>query len=78
MPSFPLRHQPLSVFSASAGAGKTFRLAAEYIATALRDPNAPKAFAHILALTFTNKAAHEMKRRILDSLRDFSEVAGFG
>ncbi len=78
MPKLPLRQQPLSVFSASAGAGKTFRLAAEYIATALRDPNQPHAFAQILALTFTNKAAHEMKRRILDSLRDFSEVPDFG
>ncbi|MDP5067776.1 MAG: UvrD-helicase domain-containing protein, partial [Schleiferiaceae bacterium] len=78
MPKLPLRQQPLSVFSASAGAGKTFRLAAEYIATALRDPNEPHAFAQILALTFTNKAAHEMKRRILDSLRDFSEVSDFG
>lgn len=78
MPRLPLRQQPLSIFSASAGAGKTFRLAAEYIATALRDPLQPQSFRQILALTFTNKAAHEMKRRILDSLRDFSEEAGFG
>ena len=78
MASFPIRTKSLSVFSASAGAGKTFRLAAEYLATALRDPQQPKAFVHILALTFTNKAANEMKRRILDSLRDFSEVADFG
>lgn len=78
MPRLPLRQQPLSIFSASAGAGKTFRLAAEYIATALRDPLHPQSFRQILALTFTNKAAHEMKRRILDSLRDFSERADFG
>ena len=78
MASFPIRTKSLSVFSASAGAGKTFRLAAEYLATALRDPQQPKAFVHILALTFTNKAANEMKRRILDSLRDFSEVGDFG
>lgn len=57
----------LKVFKASAGSGKTYRLALEYIAFALSSPS-PTAFAGILAVTFTNKATAEMKQRILSKL----------
>lgn len=78
MSGLKLRKASVSVFSASAGAGKTYRLVAEYIAQALSDVNNPKKFRSILALTFTNKAANEMKRRILETLKEFSEKPNLG
>ena len=48
----------LSVYKASAGSGKTFTLAVEYIKHLIRNPYA---YRHILAVTFTNKATTEMK-----------------
>lgn len=57
---------PLIVYKASAGSGKTFTIAAEYIALLLGDN--PHMYRHILAVTFTNKATAEMKERILRSL----------
>src|SRR3989338_7627130 len=56
---------------ASAGSGKTYALSRRYIQLLL-DPASsfePAFLRHILAITFTNKAAVEMKRRILESLR---------
>ena len=57
----------LKVYEASAGSGKTFQLALEYIALALSS-DSPKNFTNILAVTFTNKATAEMKDRILEQL----------
>ena len=51
------------IYSSSAGSGKTYTLAKEYIKLALRSKS-PWYFNHILAVTFTNKAAGEMKERI--------------
>lgn len=53
------------VYKSSAGSGKTFTLVREYIALALKSPSY---FRHILAITFTNKAANEMKQRVVQSL----------
>ena len=64
------------VVSASAGSGKTYRLVSRYLACCLKTgPNGfkPEAFRHILALTFTNKAAGEMKERILLYLKEIGE-----
>lgn len=59
-------HNPqLLVYKASAGSGKTFTLAVEYMKLLIRNP---KAYRHILAVTFTNKATTEMKERILGQL----------
>jgi len=55
----------LKVYKASAGSGKTFTLAVEYIKHLIRNPYA---YRHILAVTFTNKATTEMKERILGQL----------
>ena len=55
------------VYSASAGTGKTYTLAARYIAL-LMDSADDRAYRHILAVTFTNKATAEMKQRILSWL----------
>ena len=59
--------QTLSIYKASAGSGKTFTLAVEYILQ-LMQPHAEKEFVHTLAVTFTNKATAEMKGRILETL----------
>lgn len=55
----------LTVYKASAGSGKTFTLAVEYISLLIENPLAYK---NILAVTFTNKATEEMKERILSQL----------
>ena len=55
----------IDILSASAGSGKTYRLAYNYIKTLLEEPNN---YRHILAVTFTNKATDELKSRILTQL----------
>lgn len=55
----------LKVYKASAGSGKTFRLAIEYMKLALTSEST---YRHILAVTFTNKATAEMKSRIIGEL----------
>ena len=55
----------LTVYKASAGSGKTFALAVQYIKLVVRDP---QSYRTILAVTFTNKATEEMKMRILSQL----------
>ena len=57
--------KPLTVYKASAGSGKTFTLATQYIKLVVRNP---QAYRNILAVTFTNKATEEMKMRILSQL----------
>lgn len=56
------------VIKASAGSGKTFTLTTEYISLILSSRN-EHYFQHILAITFTIKAAAEMKHRILETLK---------
>ena len=58
-----------TVFRSSAGSGKTFTLVKEYLKIVL---NNPFEFNHVLAITFTNKAAAEMKERILQALQALS------
>ncbi|MCH5176671.1 MAG: UvrD-helicase domain-containing protein [Prevotellaceae bacterium] len=55
----------LQVVKASAGSGKTFRLAVEYIKLLIENPYN---YRHILAVTFTNKATAEMQQRIVEQL----------
>ncbi|MFA9389099.1 MAG: UvrD-helicase domain-containing protein [Prolixibacteraceae bacterium] len=59
----------LTIYKASAGSGKTYRLVLEYIKLLIVNPYN---YRHILAVTFTNKATTEMKERIL---RDLHKVA---
>lgn len=60
--------KPLTIYSASAGSGKTFSLVQNYLKLTLGDGVAPKNFGKILAMTFTNKAAWEMKERVIQAL----------
>ncbi len=57
--------KPLTVYKASAGSGKTFALAVQYIKLVVQNP---QSYRNILAVTFTNKATEEMKTRILSQL----------
>jgi len=60
--------KPLKILSASAGSGKTFSLVQNYLEITLKDDDAAYKFSKILAMTFTNKAAWEMKERIIEAL----------
>jgi ATP-dependent exoDNAse (exonuclease V) beta subunit len=55
----------LKLIKASAGSGKTFRIAGEFLFLLLKYP---ENYRRILGVTFTNKATEEMKGRILDEL----------
>jgi len=57
----------ISLYKASAGSGKTYTLAYEYIRLMLSHEQADR-YRHILAVTFTKKATAEMKERILKEL----------
>lgn len=60
-----------SVINASAGSGKTYTLVQRLLMICLRYPHQPDAIRTVIALTFTNKAANEMKERILFYLGEF-------
>ncbi len=59
------------VYKASAGSGKTYTLVQEYLKIVLANPDK---YRRVLAVTFTNKAAFEMKNRIVKYLLQLSEI----
>lgn len=61
----------LKIYNASAGSGKTYTLVKEYLRLILKDNNA-KNFSSVLAMTFTNKAANEMKERVIAQLKELA------
>ena len=63
----------LTVYKASAGSGKTYTLTREYLKQALRYARNPYLFRSILAVTFTNKATEEMKKRIVTTLNELAQ-----
>lgn len=63
-----------TVYKSSAGSGKTFTLVKEYLKLALKDKHQLTSnYKGILAITFTNKAASEMKWRIIKGLQEIGE-----
>ncbi len=68
-----MQNQPtFHVYNASAGSGKTYTIAREYLQIILGGKD-PFVFQRILAITFTNKAAQEMKERVVESLKILSK-----
>ncbi|MBW6490249.1 MAG: UvrD-helicase domain-containing protein [Lentimicrobium sp.] len=59
------------VYKSSAGSGKTYTLMLIYLSLVLKEPDK---FRNILAITFTNKAANEIKQRITANLKLVSEM----
>ena len=59
------------IINASAGSGKTFSLVRNILKELFN--GGEDSYKKILALTFTNNAANEMKKRILDELMLISE-----
>lgn len=68
--------QPLKIYNASAGSGKTYHLVKEYIKLLIEEVHS-KSFSKIVAMTFTNKAALEMKERIISALDEMSSPIFF-
>lgn len=60
----------LTIYKASAGSGKTFKLTEEYLWLLFKYP---ENYRRILAVTFTNKATAEMKNRILGELNKLAK-----
>lgn len=61
----------LLVYKSSAGSGKTYTLVRTYLGLLLRNPSS---YRNILGVTFTNKAANEMKSRIIAALEGIASV----
>jgi ATP-dependent exoDNAse (exonuclease V) beta subunit len=65
------------VLKASAGSGKTYALVFHYLRLSLSIGSNESYYRHILAITFTNAAAAEMKERVIASLYALTKnVAG--
>jgi ATP-dependent exoDNAse (exonuclease V) beta subunit len=64
---------PFLIYNASAGSGKTYSLVKAYLKTLFSNPR-PDYYKYLLAITFTNKAVAEMKQRIIEYLKRFSEA----
>ncbi|GAK96186.1 ATP-dependent helicase [Nonlabens tegetincola] len=68
-----MTHQPTTIYSASAGSGKTYTLARDFL-TKLLSQKTNRGYRYILAVTFTNKAVAEMKTRILEYLKELGQA----
>lgn len=66
-----MNFKPFLALEASAGSGKTFALSVRYVALILLNAK----ISEILAITFTNKAANEMKTRIISTFLDLHETS---
>ena len=62
---------PFVIYNASAGSGKTHTLVRSFLFRLLNS-NQPEQVRRLLAITFTNKAAQEMKSRMLFHLASFA------
>lgn len=58
------------VYQASAGSGKTYTIVKEYLSLCLESKASTARYSQILAITFTNMAANEMKAKITSQLID--------
>jgi len=65
------KFKSLKIYKASAGSGKTYTLVREYLRLLLKSGDIYR-FKRIIAMTFTNKAALEMKERVIKTLNQLS------
>ena len=65
------------VFQASAGSGKTYTIVKEYLKLCLGSEGQTDNFRHILAITFTNASANDMKSKIVNQLHEIIEGESF-
>ena len=65
--------QSFKVFQASAGSGKTYTIVKEYLKLCLGSKRQVDNFRHILAITFTNASANDMKAKIVSHLTEIIE-----
>jgi len=65
------------IYKSSAGSGKTSQLVLSYLKLCLGNDN-PTNYRRILAITFTNKAANEMKERLIKELLKISTLSESG
>ena len=65
-----MNFKPFLALEASAGSGKTFALSVRFVALVLKNAK----ISEILAITFTNKAANEMKTRIISTFLELHET----
>ena len=65
--------QNFKMFQASAGSGKTYTIVKEYLKLCLGNPKQVDNFRHILAITFTNASANDMKAKIIHHLNEIIE-----
>ncbi|MDG4950872.1 UvrD-helicase domain-containing protein [Weeksellaceae bacterium KMM 9724] len=68
-----LKPNKIKIYNASAGAGKTYTLVKEFLSLLFLKPETD-AFKKLLAITFTNKAANEMKVRIVEKLQELTDL----
>ena len=68
--------KPLLILNASAGSGKTYNLVFQYIKILVKTDYSHQDYKHILAMTFTNKAANEMKERVIKALDVMARSTG--
>ncbi len=73
-----MQNPKFKIYRSSAGSGKTFTLTKEYLKLVLATPALPNFdkfyFASILAVTFTNDAAKEMKERMMSNLAKLKDL----
>ena len=67
-----IKNKELVIYRSSAGSGKTFTLVLNYLTLILESQN-PFKFSEVLAITFTNKAASEMKNRVFEHLQELAK-----
>jgi ATP-dependent exoDNAse (exonuclease V) beta subunit len=66
-----MEKEPFLVLKSSAGSGKTYALVRHFLFLSLKNEE-PYAYSHVLAITFTNAAASEMKERVMEKLHEFT------
>lgn len=69
-----MSNHPFHIYRSSAGSGKTFTLVRTYLSLLLKSQS-DSHFKQVLAVTFTNKAAEEMKNRVLVALEKLSNLS---